>query len=316
MHNIHIVWVGKDYPQENYENFRKFTEINKNVTLNLWMLDEEAIENSKINQVCPKVKTKCYKPLLQKYPQFIEIHDFLVDMQAYEGVSDLLRYLVLYENGGVYVDINALVSDNPVDEEIFKQDGFKIPICLNDNDGQIMTSNKIIFSDKKHPLPWQILSMIRLTFSKAKNELEVKYKAISSQDKRNAAYHLNADLMGSACVRLIKYYHSSPANSHIKHCFPLNLAEPFMYEAKTKDRAVDDHTAELCDDFNSFVFDLWVDFKSNHNTLEALFESLALLDKNEKPPEISEWNPKFFTLSSEQSSASSSSSIEQHLNDL
>lgn len=93
---IHQIWIGNNKKPDVWMNTFKIDYIEKNphYQYKLWN-DENIIE------------------LLDKYPKIKFIYNL---EDTYNGKSDILRYLILYENGGIYIDADSVwINDRSFD---------------------------------------------------------------------------------------------------------------------------------------------------------------------------------------------------------
>ena len=102
--------------------------------------------------------------LLQRYPQYIDLYNnFRHEIQK----VDFIRYLILYDEGGIYIDLD-ICPINSIDE-LLKNDIFFVRW---NNDKRKLPYNAVLGSIAKHPVYDNILShLIESYEAKSKQEI-------------------------------------------------------------------------------------------------------------------------------------------------
>ena len=109
------------------------------------------------------------RDLLQRYPQYIDLYNnFRHKIQR----ADFIRYLILYDEGGIYVDCD-ICPINSIDE-LLKNDIFFVRW---NNDKRELPYNAVLGSIEKHPVYDNILShLIESYETKSKQEIYNTWK--------------------------------------------------------------------------------------------------------------------------------------------
>ncbi len=95
-HVIHFIWLGpRPFPPESVENVRTWLAAHPDWTVKFWT-DRERIPPCSGMQRC----------FVQDFP-FLRLKDRYEQSQNYGEKSDILRYEILFQEGGVYVDHDA-----------------------------------------------------------------------------------------------------------------------------------------------------------------------------------------------------------------
>ncbi|MCB1067452.1 MAG: hypothetical protein KDK56_04640 [Simkania sp.] len=90
---IHFIWVGPNpFPQESVQNVYSWVENHPNWTIKFWTDRKRPLPH-------PKMKLQ----LISEF-QFEHLRDYYNDSDNYAEKSDLLRYEILNQEGGLYVD--------------------------------------------------------------------------------------------------------------------------------------------------------------------------------------------------------------------
>lgn len=139
---IHFIWIGpRPFPRESIENVRSWVAKHPDWTIKFW--------------------TDRDRPLPHKQMQLVRIQDFhffkLFDCYKksdnYAEKSDLLRYEILYQEGGIYVDhdVKCFRSFEPLCRSYDLFCGMEMPhsTCLSSS---VFTTNNIIGSRPGHPI--------------------------------------------------------------------------------------------------------------------------------------------------------------------
>ncbi len=89
---IHQIWIGPNKQPDIWINTWRIDYINKYKNYEYMLWNNENIKN-----------------ILNKYPKFEEMINTEIE---YCGKADMLRYLILYEYGGIYIDADSVWVNN------------------------------------------------------------------------------------------------------------------------------------------------------------------------------------------------------------
>jgi hypothetical protein len=173
--NIHFIWLKKNNDSKFVLGYYK-TWLNNHpkhkiyIWTNFDIIPEELFNNDKI---IIKYQADILK-LLKKYK-----NDFNNAIKTYftinllGGKSDILRYLILYDIGGLYVDINDFECFKST-EQLFYQYEFVTgsETCFAESDDLIFINNAFIMSKKEH------LIIKRLLININPNNKEINYNDV------------------------------------------------------------------------------------------------------------------------------------------
>jgi mannosyltransferase OCH1-like enzyme len=153
--NIHFIWLKKNNDSKFVTGYYKsWLNNHPNHQIYFWTdyntteIPEEILNNK---QIIVKYKQDIFK-LLNKYKSdFKNAIDIFFKIQLLGGKSDILRYLILYDIGGLYVDINDFECFKST-EQLFYQYDFVVgaETCFADLEDLIFINNAFIMSKKEH----------------------------------------------------------------------------------------------------------------------------------------------------------------------
>jgi hypothetical protein len=90
---IHFIWIGpKPFPRESVENVRSWIAKHPDWTIKFWTDRDRPLPHKQMQMA--RVQDL----------QFIKLYDCYKKSDNYAEKSDLLRYEILYQEGGIYVD--------------------------------------------------------------------------------------------------------------------------------------------------------------------------------------------------------------------
>ena len=112
-------------------------------------------------------KKDCELLLVDKYPEYIDLYnEFRYDIQR----ADFIRYIILYEYGGIYIDCDVIFLKNCLPYDLFDREYFFVKSHVGVIYNAIMGSKKhnnifkLILKNDKH-----ILTNIIETYNPKKN---------------------------------------------------------------------------------------------------------------------------------------------------
>jgi mannosyltransferase OCH1-like enzyme len=96
-HHMHLIWIGpKPFPPESVENVRSFRKFHPNWVMNFWT--DSPDRPTPIPGMIKRLVTTEY---------FLPILDLYTKSTNYGEKADLLRFVILYNEGGLYFDHDA-----------------------------------------------------------------------------------------------------------------------------------------------------------------------------------------------------------------
>lgn len=163
--NIHFIWLKKNNDSKfELGYYKTWLNNHPNHKIYIWTdfenitIPEELLNNE---QIIIKYKTDIFK-LLKKYKNEFEIAvKTYFTIKLLGGKSDILRYLILYDIGGLYVDINDFECFKTT-EQLFYQYEFVVgtETCFAVVDDIVFINNAFIMTKKEHLIIKRLLSNI------------------------------------------------------------------------------------------------------------------------------------------------------------
>ncbi len=96
-HQMHLIWIGpRLFPEESIENVRSFRKYHPDWIMNFWT--DSPDRQPPIPGMVQRLVTKDY---------FLPIFDLYTRSTNYGEKSDLLRFVIMYKEGGLYFDHDA-----------------------------------------------------------------------------------------------------------------------------------------------------------------------------------------------------------------
>lgn len=156
--NIHFIWVGpKEFPKTSIKNIYSWIEKNPGYTFFFWSDRPRALPH-------PLMKLR----LVDEFNWLFLQKPFL-DSKNYGEQSDLLRYEILYQEGGIYVD-HDVECFRPFDELRNSYDffcAFQFP-CTPIGASSLTICNNLIASTPNHPILKETIDNVLLGWDKYK----------------------------------------------------------------------------------------------------------------------------------------------------
>lgn len=161
--NIHFIWLKKNNDSKFELGYYKTWLINHPkhkiyIWTNFDIIPEELLNNDKIIIKYQADILKLFKKYKNDFNNAIKTY-FTIKLLG--GKSDILRYLILYDMGGLYVDINDFECFKST-EQLFYQYEFVIgsETSFAETDDLIYINNAFIMSKKEHIIIKRLLTNI------------------------------------------------------------------------------------------------------------------------------------------------------------
>lgn len=139
---VHFIWIGpKPFPRDSVENIRTWIAKNPDWTFKFWTDRERPLPH-------PAMQMAFVKDL-----QFLKVKRFYIESDNYGEKSDLLRYEILYQEGGVYADhdVKCMRSFTPLNEAYDFYCGMEVPFQTGLSTS-VWPTNNLLGSVPGHPL--------------------------------------------------------------------------------------------------------------------------------------------------------------------
>ncbi len=139
---LHFIWLGpKPFPRESVENVRSWMAKHSDWTVKFWTDRDRPLPHQGMQ--------KCMVQDLQFYKLF----DCYAKSDNYGEKSDLLRYEILYQEGGIYVDhdVLCLKSFNDLNNAYDLYIGMELPYPTSLS-SSIAPTNNMLAAKAGHPI--------------------------------------------------------------------------------------------------------------------------------------------------------------------
>lgn len=148
---IHFIWIGpKPFPKESLENVRSWVDHHPDWTFKFWTDRRRPLPHKKMEL-----------HLLSSF-EFTALKDCFQDSDNYAEKSDLLRYEILFQEGGLYVDhdVECFNSFSSFHQKYDLYCGLEIPHepLLSSS---ISVCNNVIGTIKGHPVLQETIQKVR-----------------------------------------------------------------------------------------------------------------------------------------------------------
>lgn len=181
---VHFIWIGpRQFPRESVENVRTWMAKNPEWTFYFWTDRQRPLP-------CPGMKLRMVRDL-----HFLNLRDCFAKSDNYGEKSDLLRYEILFQEGGVYVD-HDVKCFKPFDSLNRSYDFYcgidmpytsSLPSC-------IFTTNNLIGARPGHPILSRCMEMLAEQW----DSIEQEYPGADRDAMLNRVLHRTFWLFGEA----------------------------------------------------------------------------------------------------------------------
>lgn len=181
---VHFIWIGpRQFPRESVENVRTWMAKNPGWTFNFWTDRQRPLP-------CPGMKIRMIRDL-----NFLKLRDCFAKSDNYGEKSDLLRYEILYQEGGIYVDhdVKCFKSFEPLNRAYDFYCGIDMPYTSS-LPSCIFTTNNIIGVKPSHPILMRCMEML----SERWDLIEQDYPGADRDSVLNRVLHRTFWLFGEA----------------------------------------------------------------------------------------------------------------------
>ena len=176
--NIHFIWLKKNDDSKFVLGYYK-TWLNNhpNHKIYIWtdfdVVPQELLNNEKIIIKYQSDILKLFKKYKNNFNNAIKTY-FTIKLLG--GKSDILRYLILYDMGGLYVDINDFECFKSIEQLFYQYDFITgAETCFAETDDLIFINNAFIMSKKEHLIIKRVLININPNNNKI-NDNDIWYE--------------------------------------------------------------------------------------------------------------------------------------------
>lgn len=194
---VHFIWIGpRQFPRESVENVRTWMAKHPDWTFYFWTDRARPLP-------CPGMKLRMIRDL-----KFLKLRDCFAKSDNYGEKSDLLRYEILYQEGGVYVDhdVKCFKSFDPLHGAYDFYCGIDMPYTSS-LPSCIYTTNNLIGVKPGHPILLRCMEMLVTQW----DQIEEEYPGADRDSMLNRVLHRTFWLFGEA----VKEYSGQEENRDI-----------------------------------------------------------------------------------------------------
>ncbi|MBI2743032.1 MAG: hypothetical protein HYX48_03865 [Chlamydiales bacterium] len=181
---LHLIWLGpKPFPRESVENVRGWIAKHPGWTINFWTDRERPLP-------CPGMKLKLVRDF-----NFLMLESCYHKTDNYGEKSDVLRYEILYQEGGVYVDhdVKCFKSFDSMNLAYNFYCGMDMPY-MSSLPSCVFPTNNLIGISPGHP----ILKTCMTSLKKEWDQIEKDYPGTARDEVLNRVLHRTFLLFGNA----------------------------------------------------------------------------------------------------------------------
>jgi hypothetical protein len=147
---VHFIWIGpRPFPRESVENVRTWIAKHPDWTFNFWTDRQRPLPY-------PGMKLRMVQEI-----EFLKLRDCFAKSDNYGEKSDLLRYEVLYREGGIYVDhdVKCFKAFDPLNKAYDFYCGIDMPYTSS-LPSCIHSTNNLIGVKPGHPILMRCMEML------------------------------------------------------------------------------------------------------------------------------------------------------------
>jgi len=204
---LHFIWIGpKPFPRESVENVRSWIAHNPDWTMKFWTDRDRPLPH--------KDMEKC---MIQDL-KFYKLFDCYSKSDNYGEKSDVLRYEILYQEGGVYVDhdVRCVKSFSPLNAAYDLYIGMEMPYPTSLS-SCVLPTNNIVAARPGHPVLKRCMDWLADNWDKIEKDYPGKDRdsVINRVSHRTfvalgEAFKLLADKEGNRDIALPAFYFNAP----------------------------------------------------------------------------------------------------------
>ena len=156
----HFIWIGsKPFPRDSVENIRTWIAKHPDWTFKFWTDRDRPLPHKQMQMA--RVQDL----------QFIKLHDCYKKSDNYGEKSDILRYEILYQEGGLYIDhdVKCMQSFEPLNKGFDFFCGMELPYKTSLS-SSVLPTNNIIGSRPGHPILKRCMDWLADNWDRIENE--------------------------------------------------------------------------------------------------------------------------------------------------
>ncbi len=206
---IHFIWIGpKPFPRDSVENVKSWIVKHPDWTFKFWTDRDRPLPHKQM------------QPARVQDLQFIKVYECYKKSENYAEKSDLLRYEILYQEGGIYVDhdVKCFQSFEPLNRAYDFYCGMELPYKTSLS-SSVLPTNNIIGSRPGHIILHKCMDWLSDNWDRIDNEYPGKDKdsVINRVAHRTflvlgETFKQLANKEGNRDIALPTYYFNSPSD--------------------------------------------------------------------------------------------------------
>lgn len=172
---IHFIWIGpRQFPRESVENVRTWMAKHPDWTFYFWTDRQRPLP-------CPGMRVRMIQEV-----EFLKLKSCFAKSDSYGEKSDLLRYEILYREGGIYVDhdVKCFKAFDPLNEAFDFFCGIDMPYTSS-LPSCIHPTNNLIGVKSRHP----IIARCMETLAEKWDRIEQDYPGSDRDSMLNRVLH-------------------------------------------------------------------------------------------------------------------------------
>jgi hypothetical protein len=204
---IHFIWMGpKPFPRESVENVRSWIAKHPDWTFKFWTDRDRVLPH-------PKMQKCMIRDL-----KFWKLFDCYNKSDNYGEKSDILRYEILYQEGGIYVDhdVKCVQTFQPLNAAYDMYIGMEMPYKTSLS-SSVLPTNNIVAARPGHPVLMRCMEWLAESWDKIEKDYPGKDRdsVINRVSHRTflslgESFKLLADKEGNRDIALPAFYFNAP----------------------------------------------------------------------------------------------------------
>lgn len=185
---VHFIWIGpRPFPRESVENVRTWMAKNPDWTFYFWTDRQRPLP-------APGMQLRKVQEL-----EMLKLKDCYDKSESYAEKSDLLRYEILYNEGGVYVDhdVKCMQAFDPINRAYDFYCAVEMPYTSS-LPSCVFTTNNLIGSKAGHPILMRCMDLCAAQW----DQIEADYPGVDRDSVLNRVLHRTFWLFGQSVMEM------------------------------------------------------------------------------------------------------------------
>ena len=156
---LHFIWLGPNpFPRESVENVRSWIAHNPDWTIKFWTDRKRPLPHPKMEEM-----------LLQDF-SFLKLKPYFHRSDNFGEKSDVLRYEILYKEGGVYADhdVKCMQSFDSLHAAYDLYCGLEVPYPTSLS-SSVLPTNNVVGARAGHPLLLKVMNWLSANWDRIEN---------------------------------------------------------------------------------------------------------------------------------------------------